>query len=758
MWTTMTGRRLAAVAFLVAVAGGLTYAVELALRQADPADNIEARVVLGRTWSDVVTGRFDEARDRVARSVDADPNDSQLTALLGWITDYCELAQQRELLRDGKYAKQATTAKEAAEKGEWVEATRATARAYLSAASPEQFYAEPWVRKLTADASDYADTLRRQGDWTEAVMVLAYMRDIYPDDEQLDNDLRVCSKHALLEAVYTVDNEDEWKPALRDIREGMIKQALYQISLNYVENADFKHVAKGGLTNLLAVCETPQLTDVFEHLGHPELVGPFTGRVRAILAEVDRRRTISPENVYTWFSELLALNERTIELPREIPIVEFMDGALEPLDDFSAMIWPQEVSEFRKHTTGHFSGVGIQITMEGNKLAVVSPLEDTPAYRAGIQPGDLIVKIDGRSTEGITVNKAVRSITGPEGMPVVLTIKREGVAEPFDVEIIRDNITIHSVKGYARVDRHWDYMADADRRIAYIRLTNFSENTADELGEALKTLDDQGARGLILDLRFNPGGLLRAAIEVSDMFLDSGKTIVSTKSRSQPPWSGKANQRQKYPNLPLIVLLNKYSASASEIVAGAIQDNHRGLVLGQRSYGKGSVQNLIPIGDGNAYLKLTTAFYYLPSGRCIDRHNKTGNVYGVDPDLSVVLIPEELRKIRELWRDREIITGRELDAQNATSQPAGEAIESATPVEPLDATESDGESVKDADDDTAVAATTQPAEDVDSDVPDVDPQLEAALLVMRVKLMSGMAWRLDGIDTTAAAQHAFATE
>ena len=235
-------------------------------------------------------------------------------------------------------------------------------------------------------------------------------------------------------------------------------------------------------------------------------------------------------------------------------------------------------------------------------------------------------------------------------------------------------------------------------------------------------------RGLVLDLRFNPGGLLRTAVEVADLFLDSGKMIVKTRGRPavSPEWSQTANKGELCPGLPLIVLVNRASASASEIVAGAIQDNRRGLVIGQRSYGKGSVQNLVPLSDGSAYLKLTTAFYYLPSGRCIDRQQRDRQEWGVDPDIPVVLIPEETRKVLELRRDSDILKGR---GDAATSERLGDAAA----TQPSEAMMPD-----------SPAPTTQQADDV----PDVDPQLETALLVMRVKLASGLAW--GSSDTSTA--------
>jgi len=713
----------------------------------------EARVVVEQASAAVFEGRFRQAQDRIRNGLPAASPNSTLQTLTELIDAYCTLADRREKLRQGRYDELAAEVKSYMAKGEWAEAAKTGARAYLSAANREEFRDEPWVRDLVRDTSEHADQLRRRGEWLAAATIYASLSEIDPDNQVYEEQFRVCGKHARLEAMYggkaaqAQDQPDEgdgadqptddgvevgpmdWRFALRGAKPVMVRQALDQIGLNYVRQPGFKEVAAGGLENLLILAETPAMAAVFETIGQPELVGQFTGGIRSFRAGLDQETFVNSRQVYNWFSELLELNRRTLELPEELLAVEFMDGALEPLDDFSSVVWPQELSEFKKHTTGQFSGVGIQISLEKGQLTVVSPLEDTPAYQAGIQPGDTIVGIEGKSTKGITLTKAVQTITGPAGTQVTLTIRREGVQEDFDVPLTRANITIHTVKGYARGGQGgWDYMIDPDQRIAYVRLTSFNEHTTDELRATLELIKAQDTRGLVLDLRFNPGGLLRTAVEVADLFLDGGKMIVKTKGRPavSPEWSQTANQGEVCPGLPLIVLVNRASASASEIVAGAIQDNRRGLVIGQRSYGKGSVQNLVPLSDGSAYLKLTTAFYYLPSGRCIDRQQRDHQEWGVDPDIPVVLIPEETRKVLELRRDSDILRGR-ADAAASGRPPDVAATQPSKAVGGSPAT------------------TTQEADDV----PDVDPQLETALLVMRVKLASGLAWELPEASTAS---------
>ncbi len=683
-----------------------------------------------QVWADLLAGDFCQARQHAQEALAAAPDDVALQTLSEWIADYCDLANQREQLRHDRYTKLTDEAQSLARQGHWDQAAATAAAAFRSAATAQQFRDEPWARKLLSEATEHADELRRRGEWLAAATIFASLRQIFPDEPQYKDQLRICGKHARFEAVYTPENESQWQSAMEGADAKMIRQTLDQISLNYVSRPDFKEIVAAGMENLLVLAETPQMADVFENLAHPELVGRFTGRIRSILDQIDQQSFVSSRTAYQWFNQLAKLNRRTLALPDELLVIEFMDGVLDPLDDFSSVIWPSELTEFKKHTTGEFSGVGIQISMVNNQLTVITPLEDTPAYDAGIQPGDVIVGIDGQSAEGITLTRAVQTITGLLGTQVVLTVKRQDQDKPFDVPITRARITIQTVKGYSRVGADWDYFIDPDLRIAYVRLTSFMERTTQDLRQALDQMAVRDVRGLILDLRFNHGGLLRSAIEVSDMFLDGGQVIVSTEGRTSPQWSQKANLPEPYPDLPLIVLLNDSSASASEIVAGAIQDNHRGLVVGQRSYGKGSVQNLIPLGNGSAYLKLTTAFYYLPSGRCIDRQ-KNNQLWGVAPDIRISLIPEEVSKVWKLRSRSDVLQGKAAKARRPDSQPA----------EHLD---------------PRTNQTTQPTEQPGStsrpaiEVPDVDPQLEAALLVMRTKLISGLSWDWDTAKTIAS--------
>ena len=280
-----------------------------------------------------------------------------------------------------------------------------------------------------------------------------------------------------------------------------------------------------------------------------------------------------------------------------------------------------------------------------SRLRVIAPMVGTPAYEAGILAGDQVTEIDGQSAEGMTPDKAVEVLTGRPGTTVKLTVLHEGSEDPETIEITRAIIDLPTVLGDRRKPNdQWDFMLDKDKKIAHIRITGFNQNTADELKKALAQITEEGAKGLILDLRDDPGGLLSAAVDVSDIFLNSGE-IVSTKGRNTAPKRYDARRDSPYEELPMVVLVNQNSASASEIVSAALQDHGRANVVGQRSYGKGSVQSILDLEDGYSVLKLTVASYYRPSGENIHRfrNSKPTDKWGVTPDkgMDIKLTPSE---------------------------------------------------------------------------------------------------------------------
>ena len=354
------------------------------------------------------------------------------------------------------------------------------------------------------------------------------------------------------------------------------------------------------LTDPLIAQETKRVKSTYENL---DLFGDIFERIRSSYVE---------------------------EIDEEKLIESAISGMLTSLDPHSSYMAPEDFSTMQVQTRGEFGGLGIEVTQENGFIKVVSPIDDTPADNAGIEAGDFITKVDGESTLGKTLDEAVDKMRGPVGSEIIITVVREGVDEPFDVSIIRDTIEIKAVK------------ARSEGKTVVLRVSSFTSKTYPNLKESLeKEINAAGGleyiNGVVVDLRNNPGGLLTQAIRVSDAFLESGE-IVSTRGRG-------ARDAERYNatpgdltnGKPIVVLINGGSASASEIVAGALQDHHRAIIVGTKSFGKGSVQTIIPLSSDGAAMRLTTARYYTPSGRSIQS-------LGVSPD---ILVEQRIRSDEE---------------------------------------------------------------------------------------------------------------
>jgi len=356
--------------------------------------------------------------------------------------------------------------------------------------------------------------------------------------------------------------------------------------------------------------------------------GKLTGRIRVLLVMAlltvvivtsgVHHRVVATDDTYDTlkvFSEVLTLvrhNYVESTNSREL-IFGAIRGMLEGLDPHSSFMPPELYKEMQVETQGSFGGLGIEITVRERYLTVVAPIEGTPADRAGIVAGDRIIRIDGAPTKDMTLVDAVRKLRGPKGTPVTITILRED-QDPFDVTVTRDIIEVHSVR-----------TSDLGEGIGYVRLISFQERTSRDLQDELKALREKGMRGLVLDLRNNPGGLLTQAVQIADLFLEKGKLIVYTEGRAKSQNLSFVDQHDNPQDFPMVVLVNKGSASASEIVAGALQDHQRAVVVGTQTFGKGTVQTVIPLNDGSG-LRLTTAKYFTPNKRAIDGAGLTPDI------------------------------------------------------------------------------------------------------------------------------------
>ncbi len=407
-----------------------------------------------------------------------------------------------------------------------------------------------------------------------------------------------------------------------------------------------------------------------------------------------------------WFAEVMETIDRQYVEP--VDNQKLFEGALRGmvgrLDDYSSFLPRREKSYFEESLDQQYGGIGIEVGLDGPKkqLVVMNARVGMPAYKAGVLAGDRIVAIEGKSTDGFEMQDAVDSLRGKPGTEVTVSVQREGHEQPLDFHLVRSLIKVDSVLGDLRQeDGSWNFFLPGDGRIGYIRINSFGESTVGEFEAAMKWLTQRNCQGLILDLRNNPGGLLAAAERICDLFVPAGSVIVSTRGRhARERDRYVASGNGPYQKLPLVVMVDGRSASASEIVAACLQDHDRAKVVGERSFGKGTVQNVIPVEGGRSLLKLTIASYWRPSGKNIHRmgSSKETDEWGVKPDAECEVKLDDKKSAE--WQD----TRRKRDAMQKPNEP--QASTGAPPV----------------------AAAGSPVE--------FDPQLQRAVQVLEQKFTS----------------------
>lgn len=568
---------------------------------------------------------------------------------------------------------------------------RSAVELYMLYTDKGEFMREDRTRSLILAADAAAKTAENDGNWLTANELFYRLNVLLEDEGRYKRDLKRQEQRLGMIRIYAperfwgmrndrriADGEDplppyndagdSWQEKLEDVSEHMVLRALTQTAHQHVEKeTNASDLIVGGLAALHTLVATQDLTETFPGLARDEDRNRFLDFVLRKIKNTPLTGGFS--DLVTVIEEIKRYNGNTVRLPWNVVLREFGDGAMGSLsqrgDDFSAIIWPDEMQRFRRNTQARFVGVGIQIQLdELSNIMVVTPLEGTPAQHAGIHAGDIIKKVDGKTTAGFALQQAVEVITGPQNTKVVLTVEREGPdGDPIevDVSIKRALIDIKTVKGWRRSGVHdddWNWFIDQTNGIGYIRLTQFADNTTAEFDRAVNQMEKDGLQGLIVDLRHNPGGLLDEAVSISNRFIDRGR-IVSTEGNGHPDMKLASRRSTTLAHMPVIFLVNEGSASASEIVSGAIQDHAtdgeiQALLLGQRTFGKGSVQNVWQLPGTDAAMKLTTQHYILPNGRRI--HRTAGrNDWGVEPNFAVEMLPEQIVDALVMRRDSDVI-------------------------------------------------------------------------------------------------------
>ena len=359
-------------------------------------------------------------------------------------------------------------------------------------------------------------------------------------------------------------------------------------------------------------------------------------------------------NTYSALVEVDALVRQQFVMPVEDQRLVYgaIRGMMLPLDPYSGYIAPAELATFLRRNKGEYTGIGIEVGVRRGRLTVITPIEGSPASHSGVRAGDTIMSIDGRDTNGLSVFDMEELLNGASASSVRLRVLHPGELEPVILTIKRGHVSLHTVRGFGRDESgRWRYLIDPEGGLGYVRVSSFLDNTMRDFDAAVRTLQRGGVRGIILDLRFNPGGLMPQAVAMVDRFVGDG-LILSTLTRHRAVRDYRATPRGTMTDVKLAVLINGASASAAEIVAGSLQAHGRATIVGQRSFGKGSVQRLIRLTDHHAAVKLTTAYYRLPDGRIIHRtpSSTPDDPWGIEPDVRIELSHDEERAIRESWR------------------------------------------------------------------------------------------------------------
>ncbi len=695
-------------------------------------------------------GRFMDLLDQLR----ARPDTAQRAADLGLI-EHLERFQRNEndraRQRTDAFNSAIARAKEELSKQNLEDAVIAVIEAHSLAADQPTFLADAFVDDVVKRTERAARDAELARDWFEASTLYSRLNLLYEHDRKYQRDVERVGKHLRVLSLYNPQKlrdmltqrderlgkpapqelaqtePDDWHRRVMGLSPDILRKAVERAAISHIEHRGYERLIRGAVEAMMVLVDTDGVVAAFPTLSDEEPRAQFWQELLTLRNELDKvSEPLTRFAAMGKLDQVFAANQRTVNLPESVLVYEMTEGALSALDEFTSMYWPDDVDQLRRSTQGSFVGVGIQIYRRDGQLTVVSPLPSTPAQRAGIRAGDIIATVNTLDTSSWSLDRAVREITGPEGSQVTLGIRRAGEKDPLDLSITRQRIDIESVKGWSHTaDGAWDYWLDRKGGVGYVRVTQFIPQTVDKMNEAVDAMRSQGPlNGLVLDLRFNPGGLLPSAIAMVNRFQSEGAILYTVDSTGQRKDEWLAERRGSITDLPIVILINKGSASASEIVSGALQDHDRAYIVGTRSYGKGSVQNVFWFpSDRNPHwgLKVTTEHYQLPNGSIIHRTDKSTQ-WGIEPDLLIAPSDDLVAWGIEVRQEVDVLRDPAEPVRLRKSNPAVK-LAGLVPLAPRD---------NDANDLVEVPNIT-PASILELGL---DPQLDAAVLVLKTQALA----------------------
>ncbi len=660
----------------------------------------EAAVVINSVCDKIISGDFKSAQELLRKS--AVPASKGLWQLRMIIDEYMAIKARRRASQNNAYQEQMAEIKRLCQKGltEDVDdigkvfSVVIQALEYADEEGQKQALLEdPFVKETIREAKNRAAEFESKGKWIDAYTVCySKLSQMYKDNEAYSDYAEQLLDKADIAASLQNSSCETSRERYKGINKQMFISAVELLDSSYVNIIDYRRMTIKGISRcklLAEVMSNPHLDTAYEIRGAQ--LTAWSAALASIQDEVKRSPVdISKHKLTSVFEEILALNDSHgsgMGLPQALLIAQFAEGALSALDPYTVIYWPSQVQDFERSISNQFPGIGIKLSKEEGLIKIVGVLPNTPAYNSGLEVGDVIQAIDGIETANMSSHCAVKRITGPAGTKVTLTIRRPVEDKTLDITLSRANIVVPSIQGWQRTKTGpivsaglepasggWLYMIDSRNKISYVRITSFNSRTAGDFEEVLAQLEAKGLRGLILDLRSNPGGLLNSAVEIADKFIEEG-LIVRTQPRFGMATYASANKENTHPDYPIVVLINRYTASASEIVAGVLQDPkyNRATLVGERSYGKGSVQTITSYPGGGAQLKYTAAYYHLPSGQRIENREvvkkQNGKDWGISPNPNVELRSDELRRLTDVQKANELLVKADHNNNNAFGRP-----------------------------------------------------------------------------------------